>query len=61
MKVYMAVTADEYELPVAVVDSAAELAEIYGMTKGSVLSALTRESQRKNTKRKFIRLEIEED
>ena len=61
MKVYMAVTADEYELPVAVVDSAAELAEIYGMTRESVLSALTRGSQRKNTKRKFIRLEIEED
>lgn len=61
MKVYMAVTADEYELPVVVVDSPAELAEIYGMTKDSVLSALTRGSRRKNIKEKFIRLEIDED
>lgn len=61
MKIYLAVTADEYELPVSVVDSPAELAEIYGMTRGSVLSAISNHSTCKYAKVKFIRIEIEED
>lgn len=34
--VYMAVTADRYELPLAVADSAGELAALLGISKGAV-------------------------
>ena len=40
-KVYMQVTHDEYELPIAVADSATELADMLGTTKASILSAIS--------------------
>ena len=41
MKLYMAVTADEYELPLCVEDSTTALAAWLGITTNAVLSACT--------------------
>lgn len=41
MKLYMAVTADEYELPLCVEDSTAGLAAWLGITTNAVLTACT--------------------
>ena len=42
MKLYMKTTTDKFELPMFVADSAAELAKMVGLSKGSVASMLTR-------------------
>lgn len=39
---YMACTDDEYELPIAVADTATELARMVGITRDSLYSMLTR-------------------
>lgn len=41
MKLYVRTTTDELELPVAVADSAKELAEMTGTTVGCVLSSIS--------------------
>ena len=56
MKIYMAVTADEYELPVAVADSPAEMGRMCGMTTGSVLSAITKKNKIRKLKAVILRL-----
>lgn len=60
MRIYVQVTPDEYELPVAVADSPEELAEITGHTVGTIKTTI---SKRKNGKRKgkFLYVEVEED
>lgn len=40
--IYVAYTHDEYELPVAVADTAAELAKMVGVTSDSMYSMLSR-------------------
>ncbi|MEG0650445.1 MAG: hypothetical protein RR764_11495 [Oscillospiraceae bacterium] len=67
--VYMAVWADEYELPVAVADTAKELAQlpcIFGIASNRFISATVAQQQRKTTKRyktkipyRFLRILIE--
>lgn len=44
MKVYMIVTADEYELPLAVLDTADQVARLLGKQRGDVYSAITRKT-----------------
>lgn len=44
MKVYMIVTADEYELPLAVLDTADQVARLLGRQRGDVYSAITRKT-----------------
>lgn len=39
---YVAYTDDKYELPIAVADSATELAKMVGVTSGSMYSMLSR-------------------
>lgn len=39
---YVACTHDEYELPIAVADTAAELARMVGITRDSLYTMLTR-------------------
>ena len=46
-KIYVAATADKYELPVAVESSVERLAADVGMTPGSVLSAISRQKKRR--------------
>lgn len=65
--VYMAVTPDEYELPLFVSDSAVEMAAWAGISRSSLLSMLTPVQQKrkkeryKKSKRQIIRVQIEED
>ena len=41
MKLYLRVTKDKYELPVAVADSPRELAKMTGVSRATILSALS--------------------
>ena len=43
MKVFMEITKDEYQLPVAVADSVKSLAEKVGVTTNSITSALSKQ------------------
>ncbi|MEE3409602.1 MAG: hypothetical protein VZQ95_09430 [Erysipelotrichaceae bacterium] len=40
--VWLKVTPDRYEFPVALADTAAELAQICGVTEGSILSSVSK-------------------
>ena len=42
MQLYMAVTADKYELPRSIADSGAEMAKIVGITRSAVLHSVKR-------------------
>lgn len=42
MKVYLLVTADKYELPLMVCDSAGEVAELLGRERGDIYSTISR-------------------
>ena len=48
MIVWMKVTHDEYELPVAIADSCKELAEKLGKTANNISSSITRSARRGN-------------
>jgi len=41
-KIYMMVTQDKYELPMAIADTPAELAEIVGTTRNAISSAISK-------------------
>lgn len=43
---YIAITKDKYELPIAVADTAKELAEMVGTKPNTVLSAISHEHSR---------------
>lgn len=59
MKLYMEITTDEYELPVAVADTPTDLARLLNVTRSSVWQCLHRNKGIK--KSKYIEVEIEED
>lgn len=61
MKVYIQVTRDKYELPVAVADSPSELARMTGANRNTVNStlALFRKGKYKNPK--YREVEIDDD
>lgn len=44
--VYMMITKDEFELPLAIAESAEELARIVGVTKNAVCSGASRNAHR---------------
>lgn len=56
----MAVTADELEQPVAVVDTPAELAAIFGTTKEKILEAIVKGTIKKVDNVKFIRVTVDD-
>ena len=45
MKLYICITRDKYELPVAVAESARELAEMRGVQSSTVLSSISHEKE----------------
>ncbi len=64
MTVYMAVTADEYELPLAIADSVSELAGMMHLTTNCVRHRLrdnTWQRSRRRDMTRVIRIDIEED
>ena len=60
MIIWIEVTKDEYELPIAVADSAGELANLCGTTKNAVTSSAYRKG-RKGRKGRFRRVDIQEN
>ena len=65
MRVYMLVTADKYELPLAVRDSVGEIADLIGRLKYDVYASISKKqvSQEKYNgfHYKIIKVDIEED
>ncbi|GEM_PF-2025556 len=57
---YMAVTADEYELPLVVEDSPKHLSERCGVSRDTVRSALYRKSSGKTRGMVFIAVRVPE-
>lgn len=54
MKLYLKVTRDKYELPVAVAESPKELAIMLGTTKNNVLSSISKK------RRTWVMVEVED-
>lgn len=62
MKLYLAVTADKYELPVCVADSAAELGACLGRKREHILKTISNHKKRPPTKGlKLIKITCEDD
>lgn len=60
MKLYMAVTADKFELPVIVADSPVELARRFHTTPGVILTAIRRQTVRRGERVRFIRIDVDD-
>lgn len=58
MKLYLAITADKYELPCAVTDKVQWLAEAYDMRTDVLRSYISKGNVRKKDGVKFIKLEV---
>ena len=56
---WLAVDVDEYELPIAVADSARELGELMGTNKHNVETFVSKGSSGKLSGRKFIKIRDE--
>lgn len=65
MKVYLVVTADEYELPLAVADTADELSRILGRTVNDIYVTISRQNvsqgQLNGYNYRIIRVDIGEE
>ena len=59
--VWMQITHDEFELPVAVANTAQELADIVGTTKNNVQSATAHVRRGRNKWSRFIRVQVDDD
>lgn len=59
MVLYMKVTNDKYQLPVAVTDTVKELAEILGTTQNVINSSLSRQKAGKGTGT-YYRVEVDD-
>lgn len=58
--VYMAITLDSLELPIAVADTVKELEEALGLSKNTVWRVMSR-AKSKGWRCKYIRVDLEED
>lgn len=56
----MAVTADEYELPMSIADSAKELGAIYGVTADTVITLARGNWSGKTAGRRFVKVRNDE-
>lgn len=58
MKLYLAVTPDEYELPLYVAESVEELSYKYGLTPNNIRSKISKNQSGKILGIKFLRIDI---
>ena len=58
MKIYMKVTRDRFEFPVAIADSAAELARITGANVNTIRSSICHQKQGRNKNSVYREVEI---
>lgn len=61
MTVWILVTKDEFELPVAIADTAKELARICGVSNRTIISGALRSKSGKVKKSRYIKVEIDDD
>lgn len=61
MYIYMAVTSDKYELPIAVADTIKELAVMLDKSPNSLSSARSKQSKGVINKYKIVKVEIDDD
>ena len=61
MILYMAVSEDKYELPIAVAASAYELGQIIGVKTNTIWTHISLARSGKIKKQRYFRIEIEED
>lgn len=61
MKVYMEITKDEYQLPVAVADTVKDLAKKIGTRANSISSALCKQRKGVHIKSRYIEVELDEE
>ena len=59
--IYMQVTTDEYELPVAVANSIGELAEITGFTYNQIATRISWVKSGKIKKKEFVKVEVSDE
>lgn len=60
--IWLAVEADEYELPIAVADTAKELADRFGITANTVMNCVIRQRSGRENGYKYVKvLNDEED
>lgn len=57
---WLLVSQDEYELPLAVADSATELARMVGTTQNNISSTITHQAER-GAKSKYIKVKVIDD
>lgn len=55
---WLAVTPDQYELPLAVADTAEQLAAMFGLKRGSVISMVSKKASGTKTGRKFVKVRV---
>lgn len=60
MTIYMMVTDDKFELPIAVADSAPELAAMIGRSVNTIHSEISREKNGRIKRSKYKKVEIKE-
>ena len=53
---WLAVTSDEYELPIFIADTARELAKKLGLNENSIHSAIAKKNSGRNTGIKIVRV-----
>jgi hypothetical protein len=58
MKLYMAVTLDKYELPIAVSETVAELARMVGVNEASIWHAMSYAKKKNFKRRKYVKVEV---
>ena len=61
MKIYMEVTRDKYEFPIAMADSPGALAEMCGVSKNCVCSSCSHYKSGRYKRSRFISVEVDED
>ena len=61
IKLYMAVSTDEFELPLFISEDIKEVATRYGITYNDILSRISNGRSGKTNGVKFIRIDVEDD
>ena len=55
---WLAVTPDQYELPLAVADTAEQLGALFGLKRASVINSVQKNSSGKRSGRKFVKVRV---
>lgn len=60
MTLWMAVTADKYELPITVADTGLELGRMLGISSSAITHAMQR-GYGKRAKQRYLKIEVQEE